>query len=293
MSECMNKITNFSNKFLHMPYHFNPLRVMLINSYCCTFPKALFILKKPPMRTFLFSLLQIPVILFAQNATEIIRQADQKMRGNTSQAELIIKTIRPSWSRDMTVRTWMKGNDLAMIRILSPVKERGIVFLKRKKEVWNWLPSLERSIKLPPSMMSQSWMGTDFTNDDLVKESSIVNDYSHSFLKDTIIAGDLCYKILCIPKPNTAVVWGKLVVCIDKENLVERYTEFYDEESVLINLMYASELKMMDGRFIPTRIQMVPMDKKGHKTEIIYHSIFFDKEIKDDFFSIDQMKRLQ
>jgi outer membrane lipoprotein-sorting protein len=238
-------------------------------------------------------LLLYPFNTSAQTATEMIEFADQKMRGNSSQAELVIKTIRPSWYREMSVRTWMKGNDLAMIQILSPVKEKGIVFLKRKKEVWNWLPALERSIKLPPSMMSQSWMGTDFTNDDLVKESSIVNDYGHSFLKDTMVSGSLCYKILCIPKPGTAVVWGKLIVCIEKENMVERYTEFYDEESELINLMYASELKMMDGRLIPTRIQMIPMDKKGHKTEIMYRSVAFDKVIRDDFFSIEQMKRLQ
>ena len=115
---------------------------------------------------------------FAQNAKEIVKLADQKMRGSTMQAEISIKTIRPTWSREMQCKIWMKGNQLSMIMITSPAKDKGIVFLKKKKEVWNWIPALERTIKLPPSMMSQSWMGTDFTNDDLVKESSIIEDYN-------------------------------------------------------------------------------------------------------------------
>jgi outer membrane lipoprotein-sorting protein len=158
-------------------------------------------------------------LLYSQNAKEIVKRADDKMRGKTSQAEMVIKTTRPTWTREMTVKTWMKGSGYAMILILSPVKDKGTVFLKRKKEVWNWLPTLERSIKLPPSMMSQSWMGTDFTNDDLVKESSVVEDYDHSVLGDTLIFEKDCYIIQMIPKPAAAVVWGKLIVCIDKKRL--------------------------------------------------------------------------
>src|SRR5665647_1694585 len=133
--------------------------------------------------------------LFAQTAKEIVQKADDKMRGNTMQAEMIIKTIRPTWSREMQCKTWMKGNNLAMIFIVSPAKDKGIAFLKRKKEVWNWMPALERTIKLPPSMMSQSWMGTDFTNDDLVKESSVVEDYTHTIIGDTVIQNRNCYTI--------------------------------------------------------------------------------------------------
>jgi outer membrane lipoprotein-sorting protein len=130
----------------------------------------------------LFLIFQLALItsIFAQDAIEIVKKADEKMRGKTSQAEMTIKTTRPTWTREMTVKTWIKGNDYAMILIQAPARDKGTVFLKRKKEVWNWLPTVERSIKLPPSMMSQSWMGTDFTNDDLVKESSIVEDYTHT-----------------------------------------------------------------------------------------------------------------
>ncbi|MCA6449870.1 MAG: outer membrane lipoprotein-sorting protein [Chitinophagaceae bacterium] len=226
-----------------------------------------------------------------QSATEIIRKADEKMRGKTSQGELIIRTTRPSWSREMRIRSWMKGNDFALLLVQSPPKDKGIVFLKRKKEVWNWMPILERVIKLPPSMMTNSWMGTDFTNDDLVKESSVVNDYQHRLLADTTIDGKSCYRLELIPKPNTAVVWGKLLVAIDKKDFLELYTEFFDEEGKLTNTMRGYDIKLMDGRLIPTRVEMIPADKKGHKTEIIYLSVQFNRNIDDNFFSIERIKQ--
>ena len=166
------------------------------------------------------------IFVQAQTASEIVQKADDKMRGTTSQAEIIIKTIRPSWSREMTVSTWMKGTNFAVILIQSPAKDKGIVYLKRRKEVWNWMPSLEKIIKLPPSMMSQSWMGTDFTNDDLVKESSVVNDYDHSIIGDTTIDNRNCYIIRMIPKAEAAVVWGKVIVCVDKKDFIELHTRF-------------------------------------------------------------------
>jgi outer membrane lipoprotein-sorting protein len=232
-------------------------------------------------------------ISFAQNATEIVKQADDKMRGETMQAELLVRTIRPAWKREMQCKTWMKGTSMAMILIKSPAKDKGIVFLKRKKEVWNWMPVLERTIKLPPSMMSQSWMGTDFTNDDLVKESSVVQDYIHTMIGDTIIQNRSCYIIKMIPKDEAAVVWGKVVMCIDKKDFLELHSRFYDEEGKLINIMNSFNIKQMDGRLIPTRFEMIPADKDGQKTEMIYKSVLYNKPIDDSFFTIERMKTLQ
>lgn len=214
------------------------------------------------------------------------------MRGATSQAEITIHTVRPSWSREMTVKTWMKGADLAMIRVQSPAKDKGIVYLRRKKEVWNWMPSLEKNIKLPPSMMSQSWMGTDFTNDDLVKESSIVHDYDHSIIGDTIMDARRCFIIQMIPKPQAAVVWGKLVVVIDKKDFLELHTRFYDEDGILINTMNAFDVKLMDGRIIPTRFEMIPAGKPNQKTVLIYKSVLYNRPISDGFFTTEKMKTL-
>jgi outer membrane lipoprotein-sorting protein len=230
---------------------------------------------------------------FSQDAKAIVKKADEKMRGETSQAEMIIRTSRPTWTREMEMRTWMKGNNFAMILIQSPAKDKGTVFLKRKKEVWNWLPTLERSIKLPPSMMSQSWMGTDFTNDDLVKESSIVEDYDHSIVGDTTVAGKDCYIIKMVPKPESAVVWGKLIVCIDKKDFLELHSRFYDEDGVLINIMNAFDVQVMDGRLIPTRLEMIPAEKRNQKTEILYKKILFNRPIDDTFFSMDKMRNLR
>jgi outer membrane lipoprotein-sorting protein len=233
--------------------------------------------------------------LWAQglSAEAIVRKTDANMRGNTLQAEMVIKTIRPTWTREMGVKTWMKGKDYAMILINAPAKDKGVAFLKRKKEVWNWVPTLERSIKLPPSMMSQSWMGTDFTNDDLVKESSIVEDYTHVLGADTLIRGMTCYTVYMTPRPGAAVVWGKLMMYVDKQHFVEVHVKFFDEDGMLVNIMNSLEIKMMGGRMIPTRVEMIPMDKKNQKTEIIYRNLVFDKPISDDFFTLQQLKNLR
>lgn len=252
-----------------------------------------FFFKLLQMRAGFFFLLFLLVSnAYGQTAKEIVQAADAKMRGNTSQAQITIQTVRPSWSREMTVKTWIKGTDLAMILVQSPAKDKGIVYLKRKKEVWDWIPSLEKIIKLPPSMMSQSWMGTDFTNDDLVKESSVVNDYDHSIAGDTVIAGRSCYKIQMLPKPEAAVVWGRLLVCIDKKDFLELHTRFYDDEGSLVNTMNASEVKTMDGRLIPTRFEMIPADKPGQKTVMIYKSIQYNRPLEEGFFTTEKMKSL-
>jgi hypothetical protein len=226
----------------------------------------------------------------AQTAKEIITITEEKMRGNTSQANLIIRTVRPTWSREMKIKAWIKGNDYSMLLVNAPVRDKGIVFLKRKKEVWNWIPAIEKTIKLPPSMMSQSWMGTDFTNDDLVKESSLVTDYTHSFSADTLIDRRNCYTIIMMPKPEAAVVWGRLVVCIDKERMVQLHARFYDEDDELINTMNAYDIKIMDGRLIPTRFEMMPSNKKNHKTVMIYESVSFNRPMDESFFSTDKMR---
>jgi hypothetical protein len=237
---------------------------------------------------FLFRGFQEPAL----TARDVVERADENVRGKTSQAEMTIRTVRPTWQREMTVKTWSIGDQYAMILVKSPVKDKGVAFLKRKKEVWNWVPVLERSIKLPPSMMTQSWMGTDFTNDDLVKESSIVEDYDHSFLGDTLIGKRQCHIIQMIPKPEAAIVWGKIIICIDKKDFVELHSKFYDEEGELINVMNASEVKMMDGRVIPTHLEMIPVDKKNHKTILIYSSISYNKPLSESFFTLQQMKNL-
>lgn len=243
------------------------------------------------------ALLIIPLLAITPlqeiSAKEVVERADQNMRGETSQAEMTIKIIRPTWSREMEMKTWSKGDDYAMILITSPAREEGTAFLKRKNEVWNWVPSIERNIKLPPSMMSQSWMGTDFTNDDLVREASVVSDYTHSHMGMDTISGKKCYKIKMVPKPSAAIVWDKVIVWIDSEIFLQLKAEFYDEDGELINVLNSGEIKEMGGRKITSKLEMIPVDEEGYKTVIIYNDIVFNKEIKDDFFTTRNMKRLK
>lgn len=233
-------------------------------------------------------------VLHAQDAAiEIVRKADAHARGKTSQANVNIKIIRPTWSRELTMRMWAKGTDYSMILILSPAKEKGTVFLKRGKEVWNWIPSIERSIKLPPSMMSQSWMGTDFTNDDLVKESSVVTDYTHSFSGNDTLLGRPCYVITMIPKPESSVVWGKVIVRIDKKDLMELGMDFYDEDGELTSVIRATQVGVLAGRMLPTTMEMIPVGKKGHKTVMTYGDLVLDEPMEESFFSTTNMKTIR
>ena len=245
--------------------------------------------------SFIIAILSLNPLLGQENlsARDIIKKADENMRGKTSEAQITIKIIRPTWSREMNMKAWSKGDDYSMILVTSPAKEKGTVFLKRIKEVWNWIPSIERHVKLPPSMMSQSWMGTDFTNDDLVREASSVVDYDHNLLGNETILDKDCHKIQMIPKPSAAVVWEKVIVWIDTSDFLQLKAEFYDEDGELVNIMNSSDIKEMGGRKITSKIEMIPIDKKGHRTVIIYNDIIFDEPINDDFFTTRNMKQLK
>ena len=181
---------------------------------------------------------------------DIVKNADQKRRGETNYSEMVITIVRPSWSREMRIKAWSKDTKFSLILITDPARDKGTAFLKRDKEIWNWIPSIDRNIKLPPSMMMQSWMGSDFTNDDLIKESSIIEDYTHRLLGDSVIQGRDCYKIELIPKPQAPVVWGKIYSWIDKEDFMELKTELYDEDGYLINRVHFTEIEMLDERLL-------------------------------------------
>ena len=240
----------------------------------------------------LFALtVSLPAI--SQDAKEIIKKSNDKLRGNTSYSEMSLKIIRPSWTREMKMKNWAKGDSYAMVVITYPAKEKGIVFLKRNKEIWNWVPSIERDIKLPPSMMMQSWMGTDFTNDDLVKESSVIDDYTHKLLRDSTIEGRICWKIELIPLPDAAVVWGKLLIWIDQKDYMQLRTEFYDEDGYLVNIMKGTNVKMLGGKLLPSKMEMIPVEEEGKMTVMEYHTIEFDKPIEDSFFTTQNMKRIR
>ena len=230
---------------------------------------------------------------YGQTAKEIVKKADDKMQGQSNRSEMKMTIVRPSWKREITMKGWALGRDFSLILITGPARDKGTAFLKRNNEMWNWQPSIDRTIKLPPSMMLQSWMGSDFTNDDLVKESSIVNDYDHSLGSDTTINNLDCFKVILTPKEDAAVVWGKIIAYIDKEEYNQHLVYYFDEDDYLINTMILSDLKKMDGRLIPTHMEMIPADEPENKTVIDYLDIEFDLNLKEAFFSQQNMKRVR
>ena len=225
-------------------------------------------------------------------AKEIVKKADDKGRGLTSSAEMTMTIVRPTWTRSMTMKSWGKGTNYAMILITAPAKDKGQVFLKIKTDMWNWIPSIDKMIKIPPSMMMQSWMGSDFTNDDLVKESSIITDYTHKLLTKETLREQMCYKIELIPLPDAAVTWGKVIVWITVEGFNEWKVEYYDEDMKLINVMNAFDIRKMGDREIPVRLEIIPVEKPNEKTILETKSIIFNQKIDDGFFSQQNTKRL-
>jgi outer membrane lipoprotein-sorting protein len=232
-------------------------------------------------------------VTLAQDATEIVRKMDEKMRGESLRAEVTMTIVRPDWSRQVTMESWSRGTEYSMILITAPARDEGTAFLKRGNEIWNWVPSVGRTIKMPPSMMMQSWMGSDFTNDDLVRESSAVTDYDHELVGEETIQGYECYKIEMKPKPNAPVVWTRVDIWVSKEEYLELKAEFYDEFGELINVMNGMEVKEFDGRMIPSKMEMIPMDEEGYKTILEYKSMEFNENIPQSFFSVQNMRRIQ
>jgi outer membrane lipoprotein-sorting protein len=234
--------------------------------------------------------------LYAQNlsATEIIKKADDKFNGEKSGISTMVMTIvRPTWQRKVEFKTWSVGRENSLTLITAPAKDQGQTFLKRGQEMWSWNPAINRLIKLPPSMMSQGWMGSDYTNDDILKESSIVKDYTHELAGEEMIGDRLCYKIMMVAKPGASIVWGHQVRWIDKKDMLTLKAELYDEDGALVRTELGSDIKIMDGRSIPTRMELIPAEEKGNKTIIEIKDIKFNTAIDDSFFSQQNMKRVR
>ena len=230
----------------------------------------------------------------AQDANQILKNSEQKIQGiKSSYQEMMIKIVRPKWSKEMTMKGWSIGEDYFTSVVLSPAKEKGTVFLKRENEVWNYIPSIERTIKLPPSMMMQNWMGTDFTNDDLVQRSSITDDYTNTVIGNEIIDGLDCWIIELIPNEDAAVVWGKLMMWIDKRDYMQLKTQFFDEYDEMVSVMTGKAIKNFDGKKLPAIIEFVPLDKEGNKTIVERLVWKFDIDINERFFLPSYMKNLR
>jgi outer membrane lipoprotein-sorting protein len=230
--------------------------------------------------------------VFGQNPTTLLQQAEAKLSGSRSAAEVSIRTVRPRWERTMDAKIWNEGMDKTMILITGPAREKGTVFLRNGDEVWHYVPGIKKVVALPAAMV-QSWMGTDFTNDALINAGSLVEDYTHKLKGIVSVDGTPCYQIELVPKPEAAVVWGKVITHISVKQTLQLRTEFYDEDDYLITTLKASEIKDIGGQALPSKLTIIPADEEGFYTEMTYKKLDFNPTFAPDFFERSNMKQVE
>jgi len=204
-----------------------------------------------------------------------------------------MEIVRPTWNRIITFKSWNMSKGFSMVLITDPAKEKGQSFLKISNEMWNWNPSINRIIKMPASMLAQGWMGSDFTNDDLLNQSSMVTDYTHSLSGKESISGYSCNVIELTPLEDAPVVWGKIKLWISENSFLQLKAEYYDEDGYLVKTETAYEIKTIDGRNIPTRFELIPADKPGNKTIVTILEAQFNISLQESFFSQQNMQKLR
>lgn len=250
---------------------------------------------KPLIITFGFLVVTFSSVFSqALSAADIIRKADEKFKGEmTGYSVMSMTIVRPTWERTVGFRSWSKEDDFALTLITEPAREKGQTFLKRKNEMWSWNPAINRLIKLPPSMMSQGWMGSDYTNDDILRESSVVDDYTHSLEGEETINGYTCYKIKLLAKDEADILWGSQIWWVDTKEFIALKAELYDEDGYLVRTETASDLKIMDGRLLPVYLEIIPADAEGQKTILRILEMKFNMKMEESFFSQQNMKTIR
>jgi Outer membrane lipoprotein-sorting protein len=229
------------------------------------------------------------------SARELAERVEATFRGEAGflDATMSVKSPRLPEPRRVRFQSWDdRGGKRSFIRILEPAKDHGTAFLKLHPNLWSWVPRVEKTIRIPPSMMLQSWMGSDFTNDDLVRESSVLDDYDHRWLGvDPDHLGARAFVIEYRPREGAPVVWGRIVAWIDPVKLAPLRQEFYDEAGVKLRVMTMSDFRDAGGRQYPHHWSMVPIDKPGHETSIEVNAIRFDEKFDDEIFTHRNLTR--
>jgi len=229
--------------------------------------------------------------LSAQTAYEIIKRSEDLVRGESSKGTFRMTVTTPDYTRTMVMDSWWKGTDKALIEIKSPPREAGNKTLKVGSELWMFLRNTETTIKIPPSMMMQSWNGSDFTNDDLVRESSLTDDYTMKIAGLDTVGSTPVWEIELLPKPTAPVVWGRIFHWVRKGDFLPARTEYYDEKGTLIRTMSYSDYKSFGGRKLPSRWKMIDNLETGEQTELEYLDLEFGAAISDRIFSFRELER--
>ena len=222
---------------------------------------------------------------------KILDNVDDLYRSNASHGIITLSVITVNWQRTLTLEQWSKDEDKSLIKVLKPKKEKGLATLRVDKNVWNYMPKVKRVVKIPSSMMSSSWMGSHFTNDDLVKQSRMAEDYTFSITFEGIQDGEEVVEITCIPNKEAAVVWGKVEVIVYADDSIPLRMIYYDEDLLLSRTLEFTNIQKMDGKMIPTLMSMIPADEPGESTTVKWEEIQFDVAIDDEFFSLRKLQQ--
>jgi outer membrane lipoprotein-sorting protein len=225
----------------------------------------------------------------AQDAASLVQAAFDYYRGEASVATVKMTIHRPDWEQVSIMRVWTKGQEDGIFRITSPPKDAGNATLKRGREMWTFNPKVNRVIKLPPSMMSQSWMGSDFSNNDLAKSDSLLKDYSHSLTGTETHEGKTVYIIKSVPKPEAPVVWGMETLKI-REDHIFLSEVFYDEDLKPVKIMTAHDIQMLGGKLFPKVWRMRKADVEDEYTELSYSELTFKKDLPDNLFTLSNLR---
>jgi len=228
--------------------------------------------------------------LHAQTAREIIDRVDRLLRGESSRGRVTMEITTEHWSRTLEMEVWSLGTEYSLVRVEAPPREAGTATLKAGQEVWNYLPRVDREIKVPPSLMMGSWMGSHLTNDDLVKESRIVDDYDFEISFDGTRDGTPVWEFVMTPKPEAPVVWDRVEEQVRKADLMPTWVRYYDEEGELVRTLSFSDYRIMGGRLVPATMLVVPADKPEESTVLIYHELEFDIDLDESFFSLRNLR---
>lgn len=224
---------------------------------------------------------------FALDMRELIREIEDQHTGRSSRAVMNMQVDTAHWERSLVMNAVSLGRDHFLIRIQEPPKEKGVATLKVEQEVWNYLPKVDRVIKVPPSMMGGSWMGSHITNNDLVKAAKIDQDYDFALLEET----DTTWRINCTPKPEAAVVWGRIVYLVEKARRVPLTVDYFDEDGVKVRTITFDEVKEIDGRQVPMRMAVQPLEKPQESTVMHYSALEFSVPVDKSFFSLRNLRQ--
>ena len=224
-----------------------------------------------------------------RDATQIVRDAIDHWRGLTSYTEMTMVIHRPDWERSMTMRAWTKGQEQSQVRVIEPKKDRGNGTLTDENSMWTFSPKVNRVIKVPSSMMAQSWMGSDFSNKDIARADDIIDQYDHTILKSEEIDGIVVHEIESIPHEDAAVVWGREVLRIREDHVVLEHA-FYDQDGALVKKLVSLDVGEMGGRTIAKRQRMVKTENAEEWTEISVIDVEYEVDLKDSLFTLSNLR---